>query len=175
MADQDGYKTRAAYITERKKTEFESRKRVEDRGGTITTSSSALVTFVFGVTVFLTGKEKDATKFISEGAATTLLYALGAFVVAALIGIFVQNAPLRYKAADGPTLQSFVEDNALWNGTEPDAASDCAWLDLDSIASLQRGTRFKARAATVALVVQGVAILLLVVSLGLDLNARGLI
>ena len=175
MADQDGYKTRAAYITERKKTEFESRKRVEDRGGTITTSSSALVTFVFGITVFLTGKEKDATKFVSEGAATTLLVALGAFVFAALIGIFVQNAPLKYMAADMPTLKSFVEKNKYWNGTEPDAASDCVWLDLDSIESLQKGTRVKAIAATAALVVQGIAIVLLIVALGLDFDARGII
>lgn len=161
--DSSGYKVRATYIAERKKAEFEARKRVEDRGGTITAASSALVTFVFGITVFLTGK--DFTKLVSGSAAIILLFALLAFTVSAALGIFVQNAPLKYKAADQPTLESFLQQNALWNSSERDAANDCAWLDIDSIFSLQETTKLKARIATVALSVQALAILLLVVSL----------
>lgn len=167
-----GYRVLAAYISDRKKTEFESRKRVEDRGGTIITSSSALVTFIFGIVVFLTGK--DLT-FTSGAAAVVLLSALAAFVVAACLGIFVQNAPRSHQAVDKETLELFVEQNAKWNGSERNAASDCAWLDIDSIFSLQEGTRLKAKVVVAALLFQALAFVLIAVALGIELCTRGIL
>lgn len=174
-SDQDGYKVVAAHLAERRKTEFDARKRVEDRGGAIITSSSALVTFIFTITVVLTGKDKDASKFVSEGAGDLLLWALIVFVAAAVIGIFVQNFPLRYEAATAETLQQLVEDNSVWNGSSDWAAQLGAWLDLDAIESLRRGTTIKSYAATFALLLQGIAGMLLILALRADLQVRGLL
>lgn len=51
----DGYETLCTYIAERKMTEFEARKRIEDRGSTIVASSGALVSFIFGLTFLVSG------------------------------------------------------------------------------------------------------------------------
>lgn len=168
-----GYEVIAAYVADRKKTEFESRKRIEDRGAAIVATSSGLLALIFLLTVVVTGKENDAGKFTSQCATLVVLCALAAFIVAAALGIFVQNSAWRYEAATNATLREAVKQNAIWNGPHRDAARVCADLDIDSIASLRRGTQTKAIIATVGLVVQGLALMLIVVALGIEFAARG--
>lgn len=172
-SEETGYKTLSSHITERKKIEFEARKRVEERGGTIITSSTAIVTIVFSITALLTGT-KDDVEVLQRGTASILLIAsLLVFVIAIAIGIFVQNKPLAYRAAKESTLLTFP-GSARWSASEMEAARLCAWIDIDGISSLQRGTRVKALLLTAGLSAQALAVLLLVSALAFDLHARGL-
>lgn len=173
--DASGHRIFSSYITERKKLEFEARKRVEDRGGVLITTSTSVAALIFTLSAFLTGKDKDAAVFSDAAAALFLVGSLGAFVVAAVIGIYVQSKPLKYNAADEETLLSFPEKQDRWAGSESWAARLCAWIDIDGIISLQSGTRLKAIWLTVGLYVQSLALGLLVISLALELISRNII
>lgn len=173
--DPTGYKTLATHISDRKKIEFEARKRVEDRGGVIITSSTAIVTLIFTLTAILTGVKDDAAMLRSDFAAGFLIASLVVFVIATGIGIYVQNAPLQYLAADKDTLLSFPETQDRWSGSDMEAARLCAWIDIDGVFSLQEGTRVKANWLTIGLVAQAIAVFLLVVALYGELNARGIL
>ncbi|MFV8165287.1 hypothetical protein ACNQVK_24880 [Mycobacterium sp. 134] len=168
-----GYEAISAYIADRKKTEFESRKRVEDRGSAIVTTSSGLLTLIFILTVVITGKGNDAEKFTNASASVALVASLGAFVIAAALGIFVQNSAWRYSAATNETLRHLVRQNPVWNGDYRTAARICADLDIESIESLRQGTQIKAVIATIALTIQGLAVTLIVIALAIELVARG--
>ena len=174
MTDEhEAYKTLAAHIAERKKTEFESRKNIESRGAAIVTTSSALLALIFTLTVLISGNAGDQAKFTSHAAIVVLYCALGAFVMAAALGIYVQNSAWRYDAADDDTLKNFIGKNAAWNGSERDAARICASLDIDSIVSLRKGTQIKGIVGTVALALQGIAVALTVAALTSEFYTRG--
>ncbi|KAA0024288.1 hypothetical protein [Antrihabitans cavernicola] len=163
----------AQYITARKSAELDSRKRVEERGAAIVTTSSSLLTLIFVITVLITGKEKDAAKFVSQAAVVVLFVALGAFVISAVIGIYVQNAAWRYQEVSDRTLRSIVAHNAIWNGSADEAIRICADREVVAIESLRRGTQKKAWISLIALGIQGLAILLLAISLFLEFKCRG--
>ena len=171
MSD-NGYETLCAYIAERKKTEFEARKRIEHRGSTIVASSGALVAFIFGLTVLVSGTDQGA-KVTSPVAVIALMVAMALFVVAVVLGIFVQNSTWRSTSATTETLRSFVSRPDAWRMTKSDAARVCADTDIDVIESLGRATGVKARIATIALCLQGLAGLLTTIAVITEFSSRG--
>lgn len=171
MSD-DGYETLCAYIAERKKTEFEARKRTEDRGSTIVASSGALVAFIFGLTVLVGGTDQGP-KVTSPVAVLVLLVAMALFVIAVALGIFVQNSTWRSTAATTETLRNFVRRNDAWGMTKGQAARICADTDIDVIESLGRATGVKARIATIALCFQGLAGILTIIAVVTEFASRG--
>jgi hypothetical protein len=66
--------------------EFDRKKTLEGRGTTILTTSGSLLTLIFGLTVVVSGKD---AKFGNHWAVLLLMAALLAFVVSAVIAIFI--------------------------------------------------------------------------------------
>lgn len=66
--------------------EFDRKKTLEGRGTTILTTSGSLLTLIFGLTVVVSGKD---AKFENPWAIMFLMGALFAFVVSAVIAIYI--------------------------------------------------------------------------------------
>lgn len=163
----------AEYIAARKVDELDRRKRVEDRGAAIVTTSSSLLTLVFLLTVFVTGSDKDAAKLVSRTAGSFLLVALACFVIAVVIGIAVQHTMWKSKRVALSTLQNMFDGTSDWHGDADEALRVCAFLDYEVLKSISEGTALKAKLILIALGFQGVAVLLLLCSLGIEFHARG--
>lgn len=87
--------------------ERERKTSLEGRGITVITTSSALATLLFALTVRLT----SASKFrLPEGARLPLILTLSAFVVAAGLGL-AANIPLKYREPTAAGLGKLLNQN----------------------------------------------------------------
>jgi hypothetical protein len=149
--------------------EFDRRKTLEGRGATLLTASGTMLTLIFGLTVLVTGK--DAV-FADRCAVDLLIAALAAFVVSAVVAIFVQTYGFKYRTPSREFLREVVDDNDNWGRRADDAARMWARRRVNTIASLREGNNTKAVLVAVSLWSQVIAIALLSGSVGLELHHR---
>jgi len=155
--------TYAAFIESELKREHDRRSALDARAIALSTTSSALLTLVFAITVIVTGKEYQ----FSSAGARGLLLSLALFVVAAVLGL-IANVSRKYQVADRDTLREMT--NGHWTDTEVDARNICAGLSVTTIATLRCGNDFKDDLIRVAFGLQITAILGLVVTVGWELR-----
>ncbi len=148
--------------------EQDRRKSVEGRGATILTTSTTMLTLIFGLTIILTGKDYV---FRNHNAVCFLTLALAAFVVSAAVAIFVQTYGFKYAVTSTKTLESLVEE-VNWDRTEDDARRMWVNRQVQTIKSLRQGNNRKAGLAMWSLGFEVLAIALLALSVGLELHTR---
>ncbi len=150
--------------------EFDRRKTLEGRGATLLTASVSLVTLIFGLTVIVTGKDHV---FANRYAVFTLLAALVAFVISAVIAIVVQTRGFDYDVVKRKSLKQLTDPNApFWAKSADDAVRADVSQHVKTICSLRDGNDTMATRVTWSLRFQLLAIVLLSVSVGLELHAR---
>jgi hypothetical protein len=148
--------------------EYERRAKMEARGSTLVTASASLLTLVFGLTVVVTGKDYV---FTNGFAVLTLIAALIAFVVSAVLGIVVHALPVPYNTVGRASLDQLTDDS-FWQLSADEALRNDVWQQGDTIRTLRIGNERKAKWVTASLVAQVMAILLLTVSVGIELVGR---
>lgn len=148
--------------------EEDRRKRVEGRGATILTTSTTMLTIIFGLIVFVSGRDYT---FKSQCALWFLTLALAAFVVSAVIAIFIQAFRFQYSVLSTATLESLVKD-ANWDRTEDDARQMWIESQVETIKTLRRSNKTKSDLAVWSLGLEVLAIALLALSVGLELHSR---
>jgi hypothetical protein len=148
--------------------EQDRRKRVEGRGATILTTSTTMLTLIFGLTVIVTGREYT---FKSHYAVWSLTLALAAFVVSAVIAIFVQTYGFKYGVLSTATLESLVK-NVNWYRTEDDARRMWVHSQVQTIKTLRQSNKRKADLVIWSLGFEVLAIALLALSVGLELHTK---
>ncbi|BBZ51998.1 hypothetical protein MHEI_37150 [Mycobacterium heidelbergense] len=158
-----------AMVSDLLKCEFDRRRALEGRGATLVTSSGALLTLIFGLTVLVTGKDQV---FQNRWAIWVLLAALVAFVASALIAIFIQSWGFKYAITSRKTLKSLARDNTEWARLADDATRSWLTRQVNTICSLRDGNDMKAKLVTWSLGFQVAAITLLSASVGIDLSGR---
>ena len=156
MAEQG--ETYAKFVEAELKAEMERRASLDARGLAIVTSSSALITLMFSLSVLLTGKDHEV---LGDGKGWVVA-SLICFIVAGLLGILANRAR-EYEVTHESTLYEML--GAHWTDDEVDARNVCATRHVATIESLRRGNESKAEQITLALVFQVAAIALLVVAL----------
>ena len=149
--------------------EFDRRKTLEGRGATLLTASVSLVTLIFGLTVIVTGKDHV---FANRYAVFTLLAALVAFVISAVIAIVVQTRGFSYKVIDHESLKKLAGTNEAWAQTADHAVRADVSQHVRTICSLRDGNDAMATRVTWSLRFQLLAIALLSASVGLELYVR---
>lgn len=148
--------------------EYDRRAKMEARGSTLVTASSTLLTVVFGLTVVVTGKDYV---FNNGFAVLTLIAALVAFVVSAVLGIVVHALAVPYRTVGRESLSQLTDDS-FWKLSPDEAVREDVAQQVDTIRTLRDGNERKAKWVTASLVSQVVAILLLTVSVGIELVGR---
>jgi hypothetical protein len=148
--------------------EQDRRRRVESRGSTVLTTSTTMLTLIFGLTVIVTGKEYT---FKSHYAVWSLTLALGAFVVSAVLAIFVQTYGFSYVVISTQTLDSLVK-NANWNRTEDDARRMWVSRQAETIKTLRKSNDRKSDLIKWSLGSEVLAIVLLTLASGFELHTR---
>ncbi|PYE14065.1 hypothetical protein DFR67_114164 [Williamsia limnetica] len=167
MSETSGGEVYAKHITERLAAEVERKKTLEGRGTTLVTTSSTLLTIIFALTVFITGKEASF-KFNNDVAIWFLLAALLVFVASAVAAIYVQTFAIKYTVTSAQSLRGMVETNH-WNDPADLAQRECAWHDMETTLSIRSANDEKAGYVIGSFVLQVAAIFLLGVSLGIEL------
>lgn len=147
--------------------EYEQRRTIEARGAAIVTTSASLLTIIFGISVLFTGKDY---RFASHNAVALLIISLIAFVLGAVLGIWVQNFQVADRRISRDSLTAMLDEH--WTDDEVDARNICAYTNVHVIGSLRSGTALKSRVATIGLFMQVSAVLLLLGALGVELAAR---
>lgn len=158
-----------ATVTSLLAAEFERRKTLEARGGTLLTSSTTLLALIFGLTVLVTGK---GAVFAVHLAVYVLYGALAVFVVSAAIAIIVQTQLQRYEVVSCEYLKTLAGSDAEWSRSADHAVRAEVSQKVRTLCSLRGGNNTKARWVVAGLVVQLTAIALLAASLGLELYGR---
>ncbi len=148
--------------------EEDRRRRVEGRGATILTTSTAMLTLIFGLTIFVSGKDYT---FKNHFAVWFLTLALAAFLVSAVIAIFIQAYRFSYSVLSTATLESLVKDTN-WGRTEDDARQMWIESQVETIKTLRRSNKAKSDLAVWSLGFEVLAITLLAFSVGLELHTR---
>lgn len=156
MAEQG--ETYAKFIEAELKTEMERRASLDARGLGIVTSSTALITLMFSLSVLITGKDYTFGVLGQGGVVVSLLL----FIVAGVLGI-AANQAREYEVTHEDTLYEML--GAHWTDDEVDARNTCAYRNVVSIQSLRRGNESKAEQITWALFFQVAAITALAISL----------
>ncbi|MCV7423812.1 hypothetical protein H7K45_24970 [Mycobacterium yunnanensis] len=149
--------------------EFDRRKTLESRGSALLTSSGTLLTLIFGLTVIVTGKDHV---YADRCSVILLLAALVAFVLSAVIAIFVQTYGFRYAVLSQDGLRSLPRDDAEWARRADDATRAMLSKKVSTICSLRNGNNTKATLVAFSLGFQVVAIALLSASVGFELWGR---
>lgn len=146
--------------------EFDRKKTLEGRGATILTTSGSLLTLIFGLTVVVTGKD---AKFGNPWAVLFLMASLLAFVVSAVIAIFIAINGSKYTLAGRPLLESLTE-NEIWEDKSEDEARRI-WVkrQVNTGLTLRKGNNRKAKAVTWSLAAQVLAVTLLSLSVVVEL------
>jgi hypothetical protein len=127
-----------------------------------------MLTLIFGLTVIITGKDYT---FRNHCAVWFLTLALAAFVVAAVIAIFIQTYGFKYTVTSTATLDGLVQD-ANWHRTEDDARRMWVSRQVQTIKSLRHGNNRKAALVIWSLGFEVLAIALLALSVGFELHTR---
>ncbi|WP_425005769.1 hypothetical protein [Mycolicibacterium sp. S3B2] len=146
--------------------EYERRKTLEARGGSIITTSAAVIALIFSLTVFISGKDYKYTNHLNS------IYILGAallaFVVSATIAIYVQSWGLKYTITGKKTLLAMTQ--GLWDLPSDDAKRMCLQRLVNTTLTMREGNDRKAVAAQYSVIVQVVAVILLGLSLIFELT-----
>lgn len=148
---------------------YDRRTKMETRGSTIVTANSALLTLVFGLTVVVTGKDY---KLSSGFAVAALLLSLLAFVVSAVLGIWVQSKAIGYTTTDPAALKGLVSRRNFWDDSVEQAVREATDQQINTIASLDEANKRKDKWVTGSLRAQLAAICFLVVAICFELAAR---
>lgn len=147
--------------------EFERKKTLEGRGATIVTTSTSLLTLIFALTVIVTGKDHV---FESHCAVILLLASLAAFVISAVIAIFIAASGTTYSLTGRDTLERLTANENWEDRTEDDARRMWVNRQVKTIGKLRTGNNRKAKAVTWSLAVQVLAIALLSASVAIELR-----
>ncbi|WNG95000.1 hypothetical protein [Mycobacterium sp. ITM-2016-00318] len=150
-------------------TEYDRRKTLEARGGTVLTSCAAVLALIFGLTVLVTGKDPV---FEDQLAVLVLFGALLFFVLSASIAIVVQTHLHKYDVVSCEYLKTLAESDEEWLQTADHAVRTEVSQKVRTLCSLRGGNNTKAKLVVAGLVVQMIAIALLAASLGLELYGR---
>jgi hypothetical protein len=145
--------------------EFDRKKTLEGRGTTILTTSGSLLTLIFGLTVVVSGKD---ARFEDPWAVTLLMGSLFAFVVSAVIAIFVAVYGSKYKLADPDFLDSLTT-HEMWEENEDQARRIWVRRQINTAISLRKGNNRKVKLVTWSLAAQVLAITLLSLSVAVEL------
>jgi hypothetical protein len=143
-------------------------KTVEGRGATIITTSTSMLTLIFGATVILTGKDYTLK---NHYAIVLLAIALVAFVSAAVLALILQTFGFKYRVISTATLDELVKD-ANWARTEDDARRMWVNRQVQTIKTVRDNNNRKAALVIWALGLEVSAIFLLLLSLGFELYTR---
>jgi hypothetical protein len=150
-------------------TEFDRKKTLEGRGTAILTTSGSLLTLIFGLTVVVSGK---GARFQNHWAVVLLMASLVAFVVSAVVAIFIATYGSKYTLPAQSWLETLTENEA-WEDTTEHAEDDArrTWVkrQINTTVSLRKGNNRKAKAVTWSLAAQVLAITLLALSVAVEL------
>lgn len=149
--------------------EFDRRQKLEARGGTLLAASSTLLTLIFGLSVLVSGKDHV---FVNHWAVVLLIAALLAFVVSAVIAIFVQTYSFKYAIVSCKSLSELAGTDASWAQSADHAVRADVSQRVRTICSLRSGNDAKARLVMWGLSFQVIAISALSVSVALELWSR---
>jgi len=153
MTDQG--KTYATFIENELKVERDRRTSLDARGLNIVSVSGSLTTLLVAVGAFVSGRQ--GFKFPRD-AVLPLVGTLGAFVLAAILGI-VASAGRRYQVTIPPTLAAMLTDH--WQDHEVDARNYVSIQHVKTITSLRSGNRRKELVIITATLFQIVGIVIL--------------
>ena len=145
--------------------EFDRKKILEGRGTTILTTSGSLLTLIFGLTVVVSGKD---AKFGNHWAVLLLMASLLAFVVSAVIAIFIATYGSKYTLAGRPLLESLTENETWEDKSEDEARRMWVKRQVNTSLSLRKGNNRKVKAVTWSLAAQVLAITLLSSSVAIE-------
>jgi hypothetical protein len=148
--------------------EYDRRKRMEDRGAAIVTSSATLLTLIVGLAALVTGQGFVVTSGLAVAA---LFGAMIAFVVSAAFGIAVRTYGLPYTTVDRDNLNQ-VTSHAFWTMPADEALREDVAQQAGTIRSLRAATERKDKWVNASLVSQVAAIALLIAAIGFELLAR---
>jgi hypothetical protein len=164
----------AEFVAGELEREFERRRTLDQRGISVVTSSSTLVTLLAALAAFMaarpTGTSTATTAAATLGTArptgtsvATFGLALMSFVVAALLGLLA-NRSRAYQVLDEESMLSLRQEDA-WNLS----ADEARWLivgrQVDTLTSLRAGNFLKSRLVNRALMAQIAALALLAIAI----------
>jgi hypothetical protein len=124
---------------------------------------------VFGLTVVVTGKDYKLTSGL---AAVALLLSLVAFVVSAVLGIWVQSKAIAFKTTDPAALKQLVFSDKFWDDPVENAVREDTNQKIDTIESLNAANVKKDKWVTGSLQAQLAAICLLGLAIWFETIAR---
>jgi hypothetical protein len=150
-------------------TELDRRKTLEGRGATLVTTSGSLVTLIFGLTVFVAGKDPV---FTNHYALIALCCALLALVISGVLAIVVQTYGFKYDVVDCDSLKKLAGTNEAWAQWPDHAVRADVSQHVKTICSLRNANAKMANLIIASLAVQVLAIFLLALSVGLDLYLK---
>ncbi|OBH00096.1 hypothetical protein [Mycobacterium sp. E3247] len=146
--------------------EFDRRKAFEARGAALLTASATLLTLIFGLSVFITGKDPV---FKNDWALGFLCAALVAFVIAAVVAIFVQARGFDFLTVKEKSLLQITSENSFWGQSADFAVRADVAQKVQMLCSLRRGNNTMATLVSASLWFEVAAIGLLSVSVGVEL------
>ena len=148
--------------------EFDRKKTLEGRGSTLVTASASLLTLTFGVIFVVTGKDY---LFKSGWAVGLLLASLAAFLVSAVIAVFVAVEGTEYAVIADETLDALTTGDK-WNKTEDNARLMWVRRQVDTAKSLRESNNKNVTRVAWSLWIQVLAIALLAGSVVVELSDR---
>ena len=148
--------------------EFDRKKTLEGRGSTLVTASASLLTLTFGVIFVVTGKDY---LFKSGWAVGLLLASLAAFLVSAVIAVFVAVEGTEYAVIADETLDALTTEDK-WNKTEDNARLMWVRRQVDTAKSLRESNNKNVTRVAWSLWIQVLAIALLAGSVVVELSDR---
>ncbi|BBY88458.1 hypothetical protein [Mycolicibacterium tokaiense] len=149
--------------------EYERRKGLENRGAVLLTSSGTMVTIIFGLTVFITGKD---FVFVNRSAVELVCQSLIPFVLSAVLAIFVQAFLPKYEVIKSEDLVKLVRDDKYWTSSAEDATRESVDLQVKTTCSLRKGNGFKAFCVLTSFGLQLVAIAMVSGAVAMELMCR---
>ncbi|OYN75491.1 hypothetical protein [Mycolicibacterium sphagni] len=146
--------------------EEDRRKRVDGRAAAVLATSSTILTIIFGLTVFVSGKDYIFKNFY---AIWFLILAIVAFVASALVAIVIQAYGFPYLTLNNETLESLGDH---WSDTEDSARQMWVKSQAVTIISLRSSNDKKSDLATFSLGFELAAIALLALSVAFELHTK---
>jgi hypothetical protein len=146
--------------------EFDRRKAFEGRGAALLTASATMLTLIFGLTVFVTGKD---SVFKNAYALGFLCAALVAFVIAAVVAIFVQARGFDFLTVKETSLLKITAENSFWDQSADFAVRADVAQKVQMLCSLRKGNNRMSTLVSVSLWFEVTAVGLLSISVGFEL------
>jgi hypothetical protein len=156
MSDQLAGDVIAKFLDDQLAEEHARKASLESRGLAVITTSGTLVTLLFALSALVTKVESFT---LPDPARFMLMYSVGALLVAALSGIYI-NAPSRSTYVD-PALLTPHLSSPHWEAPERDARKAIAVFQLQCLTAAAKGNTRRARVLLVGAVGQAVAVALL--------------